>query len=86
MSALRKERRSLRSMAEGSRHVGRLALSAVVAALALLLGSAFVVQAAASKRGAGDILLNALAAAGCAAVTVLMFRRAVRPGRGRRPG
>jgi hypothetical protein len=86
MSALRKERRALRSAVEGSRPVGRLVLIAVVAALALFLGSAFVVQAAASKLGAGDIALNVLAAAGCAAVAVLMFRLALRPGGGRRPG
>src|SRR5205807_2433927 len=46
MSALRKERRSL---AEGNRSVRRLLLIAVAAALALLFGSAFVVQAAASR-------------------------------------
>jgi tetratricopeptide (TPR) repeat protein len=81
MSALRKERRSL---AEGSRSVRRLLLIAVAAALALLFGSAFVVQAAASRRGPGDVALNALAAAGCAAVAFLMFRLALRPGGRRR--
>ena len=84
MSALRRERRTLRSMADGSRPVGRLALIAVVAALALFLGSAFVVQAAASRLGAGDIVVNALAATGCAGVAALMFRLALRPGGTRR--
>jgi tetratricopeptide (TPR) repeat protein len=81
MSALRKERRSL---GEGSRPVRRLLLIAVAAALALFFGSAFVVQAAASKLGPGDVALNVLAATGCAAVAVLMFRLALRPGGGQR--
>jgi hypothetical protein len=42
-----------------------------------------VVQVVQSTRGAGDIALNALAAAGCAAVAALMFRLALRPGRRR---
>ena len=85
MSALRRERRALHSVAEGSRPVGRLVLIAVATVLALFFGSAFVVQAAASRLGAGDVALNALAAAGCAAVAVLMFRLALRPGGRRRP-
>jgi Flp pilus assembly protein TadD len=85
MSALRKERRAHRCAAEGSQPVRRLLLIAATAALALLFGSAFVVQAAASELGAGDIALNALAATGCAAVAVLMFRLALRPGGRRRP-
>jgi ATPase family protein associated with various cellular activities (AAA)/AAA+ lid domain-containing protein len=84
MSALRRERRSLDPMARGTRSALRLLLIAVVAALALFFGSAFVVQAAASKRGAGDVALNALAAAGCAGVAALMFRLALRPGGTRR--
>ena len=83
MSALRRERRSLDPMAQGDRSVVRLLLIAAVAALALFFGSAFVVQAAQSRLGAGDIALNALAAAGSAAVAALMFRLALRSG-GRR--
>jgi tetratricopeptide (TPR) repeat protein len=83
MSALRKERRS-RDPADpavrGGRFMVRLMLIAAVAALALFLGSAFVVQAVQSRLGAGDIALNALAAAACAAVAALMFRLALRPG------
>jgi tetratricopeptide (TPR) repeat protein len=87
MSALRKQRRSLDPAdpaVRGSRFMVRLMLIAAVAALALFFGSAFVVQAAQSKRGGGDIALNALAAAGCAAVAALMFRLALRPGGKRR--
>jgi hypothetical protein len=62
----------------------RLMLIAAVAALALFFGSAFVVQAAQSRLGAGDIALNVLAATACAAVAALMFRLALRPGRRRR--
>ena len=60
--------------------VAAVAFCGFVAALALFFGSAFVVQAAQSRRGGGDIALNALAAAGCAAVAALMFRLALRPG------
>src|SRR5438034_6427388 len=67
MSALRRERHSLDPMAPGDRSVVRVLLIAALAALALFFGSAFVVQAAQSRRGGGDIALNALAAAGCAA-------------------
>ena len=70
-------------MGRRTRFALRRALIAVVAALALFFGSAFVVQAAQSRLGAGDIALNALTAAGCAAVAALMFRLALRSG-GRR--
>ena len=83
MSALRRERRSLDPVAQGDRCVIRLLLIAAVAALALFFGSAFVVQAAQSRLGTGDIALNSLAAAGCAAVAALMFGLALRSG-GRR--
>ena len=62
----------------------RLLLISEVAALALFFGTAFLVEAAQSRLGAGDIALNALAAAGCAAVAALMFRLALRPGGRRR--
>jgi hypothetical protein len=80
MSALRRQRRSLDPAARRIRSALRLLLIAVVAALALFFGSAFVVQAAQSRHGGGDIALNALAAAGCAGVAALMFRLALRPG------
>jgi tetratricopeptide (TPR) repeat protein len=80
MSALRRERRSLDPVARRTRSALRLLLIAVIAALALFFGSAFVVQAAQSRLGGGDIALNALAAAGCAGVAALMFRLALRPG------
>jgi tetratricopeptide (TPR) repeat protein len=86
MSALRRERRSLDPVARRTRSALRLVLIAVVAALALFFGSAFVVQAARSRLGGGDIGLNALAAAGCAGVAALMFRLALRPGGTRRRG
>ncbi|MFN2592633.1 MAG: tetratricopeptide repeat protein [Candidatus Dormibacteria bacterium] len=84
MSALRRERRFLDSGERGNRPL-RLVLISVVAALALFFGTAFVVQAAVSRRGAGDVALNVVAAALCAAVVFSMFRLALRPG-GRRPG
>jgi tetratricopeptide (TPR) repeat protein len=87
MSALRKQRRSLDPAdpaVRGSRFMVRLMLIAAVAALALFFGAAFVVQAAQSGRGGGDIALNVLAAVGCAAVAALMFRLALRPGVRRR--
>jgi tetratricopeptide (TPR) repeat protein len=84
MSALRRQRRSLDPVARRARSALRLLLIAVAAALALFFGSAFVVQVAQSRRGAGDIALNALAAAGCAGVAALMFRLALRPGGKRR--
>ncbi len=84
MSALRRERRSLDPVARRTQWALRLLLIAVVAALALFFGSAFVVQAAQSRLGGGDIALNALAAAGCAGVAALMFRLALRPGGTRR--
>ncbi|HEX9315692.1 MAG TPA: tetratricopeptide repeat protein, partial [Actinomycetota bacterium] len=80
MSALRRERRSLGPVGRRTRFALRRALIAVVAALALFFGSAFLVQAAQSRHGGGDIALNALAAAGCAGVAALMFRLALRPG------
>lgn len=75
MSALRKERKALRT---GAPRPLRLVACGIVATGAVVFGIAFAVAAATSTRGAGDVAVNAVSAVACAAVTAVMFRLVAR--------